>query len=182
MMVRLAAAWHWEPEAEELWWRLANDHLSERQSLLELYHLYSLARNTRSLYQVSLRLYDLDRQNIVAANNVAALALLLKENLHTAEQLALDNYNRSPTNPVFVATHAFSLYIQKRASTAAQLLDRLPENYRSLPDIAAYYGIVLAANHDYARARKYLDLGVRARLLPEELQLVKEARASLPPP
>jgi hypothetical protein len=46
------------------------------------------------------------------------------------------------------------------------------------PTISAYYGICLAAVKD-ERARTFLKVGQRAKLLPEEKALVDKALASL---
>jgi hypothetical protein len=53
-----------------------------------------------------------------------------------------------------------------------------PEQLRQ-PEIAAYYGIILAAAGDHARAAEFLDLGEKATLLPQEKALVEKARRSL---
>jgi hypothetical protein len=47
------------------------------------------------------------------------------------------------------------------------------------PAIALYYGIILAATGDGDRAAEFLDLGQKARLLPEEKALLEKARRSL---
>jgi hypothetical protein len=43
------------------------------------------------------------------------------------------------------------------------------------PSLAAYYGIILAAAGDAAKAREYLKIGASARLLPEEKALLAKA-------
>ena len=53
-----------------------------------------------------------------------------------------------------------------------------PDQLRT-PEIAAYYGILLAAAGDQARAAEFLDLGEKATLLPQEKALVEKARRSL---
>jgi hypothetical protein len=47
------------------------------------------------------------------------------------------------------------------------------------PEIAAYYGIILAARDEPARAGEFLDLGEKATLLPQEKALIEKARRSL---
>jgi hypothetical protein len=43
-------------------------------------------------------------------------------------------------------------------------------------EIAAYYGIILAAAGEHAKAAEYLDASEKAGLLPEEKALVDKAR------
>jgi hypothetical protein len=61
------------------------------------------------------------------------------------------------------------------------VLEKLsPEDLRK-PEIAVYYGIILAASDDQARAAEFLDLGENALLLPQEKALIEKARRSLAP-
>jgi len=47
------------------------------------------------------------------------------------------------------------------------------------PQIAAYYGVILAGNCHFGRAAKFLDLGAKATLLLEERQLVEKAQLTI---
>jgi hypothetical protein len=48
------------------------------------------------------------------------------------------------------------------------------------PQIAVYYGVLLANIGDFWRARrKFLDLGKKANLLPEEKKLVEKAQLTV---
>ena len=53
-----------------------------------------------------------------------------------------------------------------------------PEQLRQ-PEIATYYGILLAAAGEHAKATEYLDASEKAGLLPEEKALVDKARRML---
>ena len=48
-----------------------------------------------------------------------------------------------------------------------------------VPSVAAYYGIVLMATGDKAKAREFLELGQKATLLPEERTLLARALATV---
>lgn len=43
------------------------------------------------------------------------------------------------------------------------------------PQLVAYYGVLLANSGDLSRAAKFLDLGEKAYLLPEEKKLLEKA-------
>jgi hypothetical protein len=47
------------------------------------------------------------------------------------------------------------------------------------PQIAAYYGVLLANTGDFSRATKFLDLGKKANLLPEEKKFVEKAQLTV---
>jgi len=181
MLVRLASSWQWSAEAEELWWNLAGRHVNEQRALLALFEIYTKAGDTARLHDVSLQLYRFDPRSDVAANNVAALSLLLRLDLPRAHKLALENYQRSPGNAIVVSTYAFSLHVQDRDAEGVKVMSALPEEQLRIPQVAAYYGILLAAHKEAEKARKYLGLAARAHFLPEEQALINQARESLPP-
>ena len=52
-----------------------------------------------------------------------------------------------------------------------------PEQLQS-PNIAAYYGMILAAAGQKEKAREYLERGKQAFLLPEEKALIAKAEAA----
>jgi hypothetical protein len=47
------------------------------------------------------------------------------------------------------------------------------------PQIAAYYGVLLANIGDFSRAAKFLDLGEKANLLSEEKKLIEKAQLTV---
>jgi hypothetical protein len=47
------------------------------------------------------------------------------------------------------------------------------------PQIAAYYGVILAGIGNFPRPAKFLDLGAKANLLPEERKLVEKAQLTI---
>jgi hypothetical protein len=47
------------------------------------------------------------------------------------------------------------------------------------PQIATYYGVILAGSGDFSRAAKFLDLGAKANLFPEERKLVEKAQLTI---
>jgi hypothetical protein len=63
---------------------------------------------------------------------------------------------------------AFALYFQGDVEKASQLLSGFAETELERPQIAAYYGVILTGSGDFPRAAKFLDLGVKANLLPKK--------------
>ena len=62
---------------------------------------------------------------------------------------------------------------------ASKVLETLTSEQLREPEIAAYYGIILAAAGDQAHALEFLDLAEAANLLPQEKLLIEKARRSL---
>jgi len=54
-----------------------------------------------------------------------------------------------------------------------------PKRKLERPQIAAYYYVLLANIGDFSRAAKFLDLGEKANLLPEEKKLVEKAQLTV---
>ena len=59
------------------------------------------------------------------------------------------------------------------------MLEKLKPDQLANPVTAAYYGVLLAASGDAAKARKYLELASRTKMLPEEKALVQAALRGL---
>ena len=85
-----------------------------------------------------------------------------------AYRAAREVYEQEPRNPDYAATYAFSLYLQGDVKKALQALAGFSEAELEQPQIAASYGVLLANIGDFWRAAKFLDLGEKANLLPEE--------------
>src|SRR6266480_5100756 len=141
---------------------------------------------TTEIYTLSLhdalpilaRLSELDATNLDVQNNRAQVSLLLDANPTEARRLAADVYNKSPKNPAYITTFAYSLLTQGNAKEAVRIMSSLSAEQLSEPTISAYYGLCLAAAGD-EKARSYLDLGKQANLLPEEKALIEKAYAGL---
>ena len=92
-----------------------------------------------------------------------------------AYRLAREVYEPEPKNPDYAATYAFSLYLQGDVKKALHALPGFSEVELERPQIAAYYGVLLTNSGDFSRAAKFLDLGEKADLLPEEKKLLEKA-------
>jgi Flp pilus assembly protein TadD len=173
------ATWGWEKETTDLLWMLGKDAEMGRSALAALYQHYLTREDTVDLYRVATRLCDMSPDDENAQNNFAQLSLLLNVNTERACAVAEHLYKKDPKNAVFSSTYAFALYRQGRYQQAAKVLNDLKPDDLRQPQIAAYYGMFLAAAGDKTRAAEYLERGSTAQLLPEERALVEEARGKI---
>jgi Flp pilus assembly protein TadD len=96
--------------------------------------------------------------------------------------MAREVYEKEPKNAAYASTYAFSLYTQGENKKALKVFETLTEEQLRQPEIAAYYGVILAATGDLARAPEFLDLGEKStKLLPQEKAMIEKARRSLAP-
>ena len=102
--------------------------------------------------------------------------MLLNSEQHKPHELARELFEQQKDNPVFVATYAFSLHLQKKNAESLRLMSQLKPEQLDQPNIAGYYGLMLATAGDKASAKKYLDLAAKARLLPEEVELFQRVK------
>jgi tetratricopeptide (TPR) repeat protein len=178
LLIQPVSEWGWENETTDLLWALAKHPEKQKDAFVALYHHYAKATDTQGLYRVLVRLSELDSTNLNVQNNLAQVSLLLNANLEEARRAAADVYHRSPTNPAYITTYAYSLLTQGNVKEALQIMSSLSEEQLRDPTISTYYGVFLAANGN-EKARAYLDFGKQASLLPEEKALIDKARASL---
>ncbi|MFN2621643.1 MAG: hypothetical protein ABR611_02255 [Chthoniobacterales bacterium] len=174
--------WGWRTEAVELLWVVAKDPVRGDDALRALYNYFARAGDTENLYRVLLHEVELHPDDPNVQNNFAQLSLLLSLNTDRGQKAAREVYDKDPKNPAYVSTYAYALHMAGDSKKALAVLETLaPEQLRQ-PNVAAYYGVILAAAGDQARAAEYLDLGDKANLLPQEKALVEKARRSLAQP
>ena len=179
MLAETAEKWGWRNEAIDLLWLAAKDPLKGDDALVTLYRYFAQKGDTQNLYRVLLHRAELHPDDRNIQNNFAQLSLLLNLNGDRGQKIARELYEKEPANVAYVSTYAFALYTQGDFKKALKVLGGLTDAQLHQPEIAAYYGIVLAAAGDQARAGEFLDLGEKAKLLPEEKALVEKARRSL---
>ena len=178
LLIQPISEWGWENETTDLLWALSKHPEKQKDAFMALYQHYAKASDTQGLYRVLVRLSELDSTNLNVQNNLAQVSLLLNANPEEARRSAADVYHKSPANPAYMTTYAYSLLTQGNAKEALRIMSSLSEEQLSDPTISAYYGIFLAATGD-EKARTYLDFGKPANLLPEEKALIDKAYASL---
>jgi thioredoxin-like negative regulator of GroEL len=178
-LAELARKWGWQNQALDLWWLAAKDPINAEKTLRLLYDYYTDRRDTQELYRVLLHLEKVRPTDPAVRNNLAQISLLLHLNADRANRLAREVYEQEPMNPNYASTYAFSLYRQSDVKKALQVLAGFSEAELERPQIAAYYGVMLASNGDFSRASKFLDLSEKANLLPEEKKLVEKAKLTV---
>ncbi|HVF73125.1 MAG TPA: hypothetical protein VM940_16100 [Chthoniobacterales bacterium] len=171
--------WGWRDEAVELLWIVAKDPVKGDEALRALYRYFAQNGDAENLYRVMLRHIEHRPNDPNIQNNFAQLSLLLSLNTERGQRLAREVYEKDPKNPAYVSTYAFALHSQGDTKKALKALETLTPEQLHKPEIAAYYGIILAAAGDHQRAGEFLDLGEKATLLPQEKALVEKARRSL---
>jgi Flp pilus assembly protein TadD len=177
MLLRTAAQWNWTAEQENLLWTIVRQFPREQWAFSALAQSLFLTGQTRPLmllYSERVKRYPAD---LAAKNNLAVTALLLDAREFQPHELARQIYEQSPTNAAFASTYAFSLNLQKKSVQALSVFERLKPQQLEDPAIAGYYGLVLRAAGDQAKAKRFLELGAKAKLLPEERKLIERALA-----
>ena len=178
-LAQMANGWGWTNETESTLWRAAKDFPKERWPLESLQNGFLRQRHTRGVLEVNALMLERQPTNIVAQNNWASLALLLNTNVVRAHELARQVYERGTNNFAFVSTYAWSLHVQGKSAEALKLMDTLQPAELNDPSVAGYYGAILVAAGQKEKARTYLDRTTGAQLLPEEMQMVADARRKL---
>jgi cytochrome c-type biogenesis protein CcmH/NrfG len=173
--------WGWRAEAIELLWLVAKDPVIGDNALRTLYRYFAQNADAENLYRVLLHQLELHPDDRNVQNNFAQLALLLNLNADRGQKIARDVYEKDPKNPAYVSTYAFALHVQGDSKKAVKILEALTTEQLHTPEIAAYYGVILAAAGEQTRAPEFLDLGEKAKLLPQEKALIEKARRSLAP-
>jgi hypothetical protein len=179
MLLRLAAKWKWESEGEDILWNVVNNYPGEKWAFAALSRALFIDGRTRSLMQLYDQESKRDPSSLDAKNNLAMTALLLNAQELKPQELAREVYEKQPTNSTFAATYAFSLYMGTNSAAAQKVLEKLNPRDLERPSIADCYGLVLQANGNAAKARKYLELSTNALFLPEERRLVEKARTGV---
>jgi hypothetical protein len=175
-LLRLAAQWKWESEAEEILWTIVNRYPTEKWAAQTLSQaLYSGGR-TRPLMQLYSQELKRAPANLAVKNNLAMTALLLDAQELKPHSLAVELYQTAPTNATYASTYAFSLLLQHKDAEALKIMTQLQPRELEDPSLAGYYGLILKATGS-PKARVYLDWASKAKLLPEERKLFDQAKA-----
>lgn len=173
---QLTERWQRPQDKEDLLWRIAERFPSQRWALRELNRIYAASGNTRGHAKVSAAMLASYPTDVAAKNDLAATSLLLKTNLKRAHELAREVYEAGKTNAVFVSTYAYSLHVQGKTDEGLRLMQAISETSLREPIIAIYYAILLAAAGEREKAEPYFGVAEKGPMLPEERQLLAQAR------
>ena len=179
MLFQLCKAWNWAARAEDLLWILIRNHPAEKWATVALARNLLAEGRTRSLMTLYSQEASANPTDLSAKNNLALTALLLSAWELRPHDLAREVYGKAPADPAFASTYAFSLHLQKKNDDALKVFEKLTTQQLEDPAIACYYGVVLQATGNGEKAKKYLDLAVKGRLLPEERKLLEETGAKI---
>jgi Flp pilus assembly protein TadD len=179
MLLRLAAQWNWQSEGEDLLWTIVNQYPGEKWAFEALNQALFAGGRTRSLMMLYSQELKRSPSDLAMKNNLAMTALLLDAQELKPHELAREVYEKAPTNAADVSTYAFSLHMQKKDAEALKVIERLKPQELQNPSIAGYYGLILKATGNGAKAKTYFEWASKAQLLPEEKKLFDRAAAGM---
>lgn len=179
ILLRLCGEWSWLPEGEDLLWTIVNRYPQDKWAKRALARTFVEEGQTRSLMELFNQELKRNPSDLSAMNNLATVALLLNAKEYKPNDLALQVYQKAPTNASFAATYAFSLYLQGKSADALKIMQQVNPKDLNAPAIAGYYGLILKATGNGAKAKAYLDWTAKTRLLPEEQKLFAQARTGI---
>jgi Flp pilus assembly protein TadD len=177
MLLRFATQWKWESDSEEILRTIASQYPAEKWAFQTLFHSLFVGGRTRPMMMLLSEQMKRSPSDLVVKNNLAMTALLLEAAEFKPHDLAREIYQLDPTN--YAGTYAFSLYVQGKNAEALKVMQRLKPAELEKPSNAGYYGLILKANGDRAKARAYLEWASKAQLLPEEKKLFDRAKAGI---
>lgn len=175
----IAFQWNWSEKATAVLWMLAENRDAQREALQTLYRFYTAQQDTAGLYRTLSRLITVIPHDPILRNNFAQVSLLLKTETSQARGIAQDLYKAHPESAAYASTYAFALFRSGDVKGALKIMNQLRPEQLHDPSVAAYFAILLAASGQQGAAAEYFDLAAKARLLPEEEEMVAQAKASL---
>jgi Flp pilus assembly protein TadD len=179
MLLRLAAQWGWQSEGEDILWTIVNQYPGEKWAFVSLNQALFVDGRTRSLMMLYSQQLKRSPSDLSVKNNLAMTALLLDAQELKPHELAREVYEKAPTNADYVSTYAFSLHTQKKDTEALKVIEQLKPRDLENPSIAGYYGLILKATGNRAKAKPYLEWAFKSPLLPEERKLFEKAKAGI---
>ncbi len=174
-LLRLASAWGWPNEQEDILWRVVNRYPAERWAFNTLSQRLVMNGRTRPLMNLYSQELKRTPSDLITKNNLAVTALLLGAEELRPHELAVEVYREAPTNSSYASTYALSLHLLGKNKEALDVMRALSPKAFDDPSLGAYYGLILKAAGDAARATPYLAKASKARLLPEERALFNRA-------
>ena len=178
-LAQTSAEWKWTDETEQCLWALLKVAPSTRWAVTSLQAFYLQHHNTLGLHRVSAHQMKADPADESARNNYALISLLLNDDPERAIKIARELHTKNPDNIAFISTYAFALHCANRTEDGLKLLEKLPPERLEDPAIAAYYGIMLAANNAPEKAAHFLEIGRSGNLLREEIALIARAEQTI---
>jgi predicted Zn-dependent protease len=176
--VQQSSAWGWVPERREVLSEIISEFPQQRWAIDLLVSDLTDAGATEQLEQLVYNLSLNDSDNVTLKASLARLALLRKKELPNAYRLAKEAYDRAPEDPLVLSTYAYSLMVQGESEEAVRVLENLKPEALQIPWVATWYGVIEAQSGHKQAARDPLKHAKNAKLLPEEMELVRQAAAN----
>jgi Flp pilus assembly protein TadD len=177
-LMKLTSDWGWEPERREVLMEILSEFPGEKWAVELLVTQLHNAGETQELEQLLHKLSEMDPTNMKLKASLARLYLLRKSQLDTAHRLAKEAFEGAQDDPVVVSTYAYSLLVQGQRDEAVQYLERLKPEALQIPWVATCYGVIEAQSGNKKAAREPLERAKNFKLLPEEMELVRQAAAN----
>ncbi len=174
VLLQLVQLWSWDDD--DLLWALVERAPREEWPLKRLMQKYAAKGDSEGIYRVYLALLERNPESAEIKNNVAALGLLLGHNRARSIELAREIYEVAKTNVIIASTYAFALHTQGKTGEALKLMQTFPEAELQRPEVALYYGVLLAAAGEKGKAETYFAAAEKGKPLPQEKALMVEAR------
>ncbi len=176
---KVAELWGWTREQTDLLREITDDYPEQKWAVDQLMAQYYAAGKTSDLQALLTKSHSANPSDVRIENNLANILLLRKSELDHANVMAKEVYDAAPADPFVISTYAYSLLLQKKPEAAVKVLTGLKPEYLKIPAIAAYYGVIQAQSGHKDVARPYIDRAETAKLLPEENEMVRLAKAQL---
>jgi predicted Zn-dependent protease len=178
-LTQLTGAWGWAPERKEVLTEIVSEFPREKWATKLLIDQICEEGETGQLEQLLAKLSTADPESVGLKSSLARVMILRKNQLETAYRLAKEAYDKTPDDPVVLSTYAYSLSIQGKHDEALSTLQELKPESIQIPWVAACYGVIQAQSGNRKAAREPLERAQSAKLLPEEMALVRNASATL---
>ena len=178
-LAQVTAGWGWDLQNTEVLNEITSEFPKEKWAADQLVNKLYAVGDTRALGDFLAKIYAANPSDARLKNNLANIFLLRKADLDKAYRLAREAYDTSPENPFFISTYAYSLLVQNKRNEALKVVSSLKPEYLQVPSIAAYYGMVQAESGHKDAAKAPLERAAAAKLLPEEKEIVRLAKARL---
>jgi tetratricopeptide (TPR) repeat protein len=177
-LVEQSEAWGLASERRDVLMEIVSEFPREKWAVELLVAQLHDAGDTEGLEELVHKLSVAEPENVRLKACLARLGFLRKSQLPTAYRLAKEAYDREPEDALVLSTYAYSLMLQGQSDEAVRVLDNLKPQALQIPWVATSYGVIEAQSGNKKAARGPLERAKSAKLLPEEIELVRHAAAN----
>lgn len=171
-LARMLFAWQVPQRAVEVLWKRREFPDCPRWAIDALWMDSLARRDAGKLYELSRYLRRAEPENVKFRNEYVRLSLLTGKDTDSPHRIADTLMEENPGNPEVATTAALSLLQRKKTKEAIAILETLKPAELRNPRVAYYYGVVLTAGGQSAKATEYLRIGSETPLLAEEVKLL----------